>query len=136
MDIKITNLVKFYTLLLLAEKDKHGYEIIKEISDRTEKKVSPGQIYPFLKLLEKRGYIKSGERKEREKKQYKLTKEGKAFVQTMLVRFGDLVRLAVEPHIEECAHCGCKVYSGGYKKKVKNQQLSFCCQYCAKSFKM
>ncbi|MBI4163382.1 MAG: PadR family transcriptional regulator [Candidatus Aenigmarchaeota archaeon] len=136
MDIKITNMVKFYTLLLLAERDKHGYEIIKEISSRTGKTVSPGQIYPFLKLLEKRGYIKSGEPTKRDKTQYRLTKDGKAFVQTMLARFGDLVRLAVEPSIEECAHCGCKVYSGGYKKKIKNRQLSFCCQYCAKSFKI
>ncbi len=136
MDIKITNLVKFYTLLLLAEKEKHGYEIIKEISNRTGKRVSPGQIYPFLKMLEKKGYIKSGEPTEREKKQYKLTKDGKTFVQKMLGRFGDLVRLAVEPQIEECAHCGCKVYGKAYKKKIKNQQLSFCCQYCAKSFKV
>lgn len=136
MDIKITNLVKFHTLLLLAEKEKHGYDIIKEISNKTGKKVSPGQIYPFLKLLESEGYIVSGKLEERDKKQYRLTREGREFVNRMLVRFGDLIRLAVEPHIEECAHCGCKVYDGGYKKKIKNKNMGFCCPYCAKSFRI
>jgi len=131
MDIKITNMVKFYTILLLAENEKHGYEIIKEISSRTGKNVSPGQIYPFLKLLEDHGYIKSGKPKKRDKKGYKLTKEGRKFVDRMLGRFGDLIRLAVEPHIEECAHCGCKVYDCGYKKKIKNRELNFCCKFCA-----
>ena len=112
-----------------------GDEIIKEISGRTGKKVSPGQIYPFLKLLENQGYIKSGKPKERDRKQYKLTEDGRQFVNRMLGRFGDLIRLAVEPHIEECAHCGCKVYGCGYKKKIKNKNISFCCTYCARSFK-
>ncbi len=136
MDIKITNLVKFYTLLLLTEKENHGYEIIKEISNRTGKKVSSGQIYPFLKLLEGEGYIVSGRLEERDRKQYRLTREGREFVSRMLGRFGDLIRLAVEPHIEECAHCGCKVYEGGHKEKIKNKTLSFCCSFCAKSFKL
>ena len=134
MDIQITNIVKFYTLLLLAEKEKHGYEIIKEISAKTGKRVSPGQIYPFLKLLEKRGYIEPGKIMEREKKKYKLTKNGKDFVDRMLIRFGDLIKLAVEPSIEECAHCGCKVYQGCYKKIIKSKTFAFCCSSCAESF--
>jgi len=42
-ELKVTNLVKFYTLLLLQEKQKHGYEIIKEMSAKINKKVSAGE---------------------------------------------------------------------------------------------
>lgn len=135
MEIKITNITKFYTLLLLSEKEKHGYEIIKEIRKKIGKDVSPGQIYPFLKLLEEVEYIKSGEREEREKRKYKLTKKGRLFVNKMLDRFGDLIRLSIEPKLTECAHCGCKIYEGGHKEKINKKELNFCCCHCAKSFR-
>ena len=134
-EIKVTNLVKFYALLLLYERPKHGYEIIKEIGDKLKKKPSPGQIYPFLRRLEEKKYIKTRKIEEREKKVYSLTGDGKKFVKKMLNKFGDLIDIAIEPRLTVCAHCGCEVYKGGHKEKIANRLLMFCCCHCAESFK-
>ncbi len=134
-DIKVTNLVKFYTLLLLSHGPKHGYEIIKELEERLQRKVSASHIYPFLKSLKKANYIEFKKSKEREKKVYHLTKEGRRFVKSILNRFGDLIDIAIEPNLTVCAHCGCSIYRGGHKEKVKEKLLVFCCHHCAKSFK-
>lgn len=134
-EIKVTNLVKFYTLLLLYEKPKYGYEIMREIEKKIGKKTSAGQIYPFLGKLEKQKYIKVKKITEREKKTYLLTKKGRLFVKKMLERFGGLIDIAVEPKISVCVHCGCKVYKGGYRKKIKKKMLTFCCHHCAKAYR-
>ena len=83
-EIKVTNLVKFYSVCLLYEGQKHGYELIKTIGKRLSKKVSPGQIYPFLSLLEKEGFVMSGKRGERDKLAYSLTPSGKIFCQKIV----------------------------------------------------
>ena len=134
-EVKITNLVKFYALTLLLEKPRHGYELIKEIGQRMEKNVSAGQIYPFLSLLEKNKFIKSKSLGEREKNVFILTPKGKDFARKMLSRFGSLIELALEPKISVCNHCGCKVFEGAHKEKIQGVLRTFCCCYCAESFK-
>jgi DNA-binding PadR family transcriptional regulator len=134
-EIKITNLVKFYTLLLLYGKPKYGYEIIKEIEEKTNRKVSPGQIYPFLKKLEKYKYLKVKKTGVREKKIYSLTKNGKIFVKKTLNRLGGLVDIAIEPRLTICSHCGCRIYKSGHRELIKGKRLIFCCQHCARSYK-
>ena len=46
-------------LALLAERPMHGYEIIGELSERTDGlwRPSPGSIYPTLQLLEDEGLV-------------------------------------------------------------------------------
>ena len=134
-EVKITNMVKFYTILLLSEGPRTGYEIIKETSEKMGKNTSPGQIYPFLKTLEDNGYLKSAEPASREKIRYDLTQTGKKFVKNMLSRFGEIIKIAIEPSLSTCAHCGCKVYEGAHKETIKNKQFVFWCCHCAKSFK-
>lgn len=134
-EIKVTNLVKFFTICLLYERPKHGYELIKEIGRKLGLKVSPGQMYPFLNKLEKNKLVKSVKARARDKKVYRLTKEGNKFAEKMLNRFGDLIDLAIEPRLSVCTHCGCKIYEGGYKEKIKGRELVFCCNHCAESFK-
>ena len=134
-EIKVTNMAKFYSLMLLCEGPKHGYELIKTTGEKLGKKVSPGQIYPFLAKLEKAGYIKIKEEAEREKKIYKLTPAGKKFCQGMLHKFGSLVELAIEPSLSKCAHCGCEVFKGGHSEKINGREMMFCCVHCAASFK-
>ena len=104
MAVKITNLVKFHTLLLLAEKPKHGYDIIKELEQNMERKISAGQIYPFLKELKGNNYIDFKEEEEREKKVYYLTTEGKKFVKGMFSRFGDLIHHAISNELTKCEY--------------------------------
>lgn len=134
-DPKILNIVKFFTVLLLHENSKYGYEIMKEIGEKIEKNVSPGQIYPFLKALEKQGYVSSKQIGTREKKIYSLTNKGRKFTKGMINRFGDIIDIAVEPRLTKCVHCSCEIYKGGHKEKIESKELVFCCCHCAESYK-
>ncbi|MBI2675762.1 MAG: PadR family transcriptional regulator [Candidatus Aenigmarchaeota archaeon] len=130
----IYTILKLYTVLLLSEGKRHGYELIKELSKRTGKKVSPAQVYPFLKELEKKRYIKAEKRGEREKKIYTLTTEGKRFSENMVSRLSGILEASIRSHLVKCEHCGCEIYSGSYREKVKGKMASFCCQACAKAY--
>jgi DNA-binding PadR family transcriptional regulator len=135
VDIKVTNLAKFYVLCLLSEKPRHGYEIIKETGKKLNKNISSGQIYPFLKKLEELGYIESKEREERDKRVFMLTRKGKLFANKMINRFADLISVTIEPKLTVCSHCGCEIYKGGHKEIIKDKEFVFCCCHCAKSYK-
>jgi len=52
--------LRFVVLALIAEQPRHGYELIKELEDRTggAYRPSPGVIYPTLALLEDEGFIR------------------------------------------------------------------------------
>ena len=70
--------LKFVILRLLAEKPRHGYEIIKEIEDRFGGlySPSPGTVYPTLTMLEDLGYA-TARPEEGGKKIYEITEEGR-----------------------------------------------------------
>lgn len=68
-------------LYLLHERDMYGYEIIKELDERSENafKFKEGTLYPVLHRMENAGYVKSY-RKEaengKERKYYSITAQG------------------------------------------------------------
>lgn len=69
-------------LSLLSEKDRYGYDIIKELEVRSDNTFSfkEGTLYPVLHKLENKGYVKSYLSKGdtgKERKYYKITKNGK-----------------------------------------------------------
>jgi DNA-binding PadR family transcriptional regulator len=68
--------VRAAVLALLSERPMHGYEMIKEIEERTEGAWSPsaGSIYPTLQLLEDEGLVR-GEESEG-KRRFALTDAG------------------------------------------------------------
>jgi DNA-binding PadR family transcriptional regulator len=72
--------VRTAVLALLAEKPMHGYQIIREIEERSSGswKPSPGSVYPTLQLLTDEGLISAQESDGR--KTYSLTEEGRAVV--------------------------------------------------------
>ena len=74
--------LKYVILQLLAEKPRHGYEIIKELSDRSGGAYSPsaGTVYPTLTLLEDLGYA-SVTPEESGKKIYSITDEGRRYLE-------------------------------------------------------
>ena len=129
----MTNLTKFYVLTTLSEKPAHGYEIMSRLENATGKKPSAGQIYPLLKALEDKRLVKTRVTRtgKRSRKVYALTLEGRAFSQSLLERFSNLVDIAVKPRLSVCAHCGCNVYNGGFEKTVRGKKRAFCCKYCA-----
>ncbi len=74
--------LKFVILSLLAEKPRHGYEIIKELEDRFAGAYSPspGTVYPTLSLLEDLGYARSRV-EEGNRKVFEITDEGRKYLE-------------------------------------------------------
>lgn len=70
--------VRTAVLALLAEQPMHGYQIIREIDERSggSWKPSPGSVYPTLQLLTDEGLITAQESDGR--KTYSLTEAGRA----------------------------------------------------------
>jgi DNA-binding PadR family transcriptional regulator len=70
--------LKYVILRLLAEKPRHGYEIIKELEDRFGGAYapSPGTVYPSLTMLEDLGYARAMP-EEGGRKIYEITDEGR-----------------------------------------------------------
>src|SRR3954470_19188127 len=70
--------VRAAVLALLAEKPMHGYQIIREIEERSggSWKPSAGSVYPTLQLLADEGLITAEESNGR--KTYALTEAGRA----------------------------------------------------------
>ncbi|MCB5281318.1 PadR family transcriptional regulator [Arthrobacter sp. AL08] len=69
--------VRSAVLSLLAERPMHGYQIIREIEERSggSWKPSAGSVYPTLQLLADEGFIKAEESNGR--KIYSLTEAGR-----------------------------------------------------------
>ena len=73
--------LRLVILQLIAEKPRHGYEIIKAIEERLAGAYSPspGVVYPTLTMLEELGHATVAE-SEGGKKLYTITEEGQAFL--------------------------------------------------------
>ncbi len=73
--------LRVVALQLIAEKARHGYEIIKAIEDGTLGVYTPsaGAVYPTLTYLEELGYVSVAASPD-SKKLYAITAEGRAFL--------------------------------------------------------
>jgi len=72
--------MRYVVLQLIAEKPRHGYEIIKELETRAGGSYapSPGAIYPLLAMLADMGQVDVA--KDGNKKLYSIMPEGQAFL--------------------------------------------------------
>jgi len=88
----LTNPTKLYVLLMLHESDMHGYQLIEEFKRRLGKKLSPGQIYPLLKLMMEKNLIDVYEefQGKRKRKIYTLTKKGKDFCEEKVEKLKEM----------------------------------------------
>ena len=69
-------------LSLLEETDRYGYEIIKELEERSNQtfRFKEGTLYPVLHKMENQGFVQSYMAKGetgKERKYYKITAKGK-----------------------------------------------------------
>jgi len=137
IDELLSDFSRFYILTILYEGPAHGYSILNRFKQRIGKEVSPSLVYPFLQQLEKKGLVKHTIRPvgEKEKKVFELTREGKEVCTRLFKRFANLISIAIEPSLEVCAHCGCKLYEGGYREVIDGKEMTFCCEHCANSYK-
>lgn len=137
MDGLVSDFSRFYILMILYESPEHGYSILRKFKTRVGKTISPGLVYPFLQQLEEKSLIsvKIKATGEKERKHYSLTTEGRELCERLFKRFAGLVSVAIEPGLEVCAHCGCKMYEGGYKEVINGNEMIFCCIHCAATYK-
>jgi len=65
-------------LWLLSREPMYGYDIIKEVKRLTGRRLKPNSIYPFLHLLEEKGFAVSEwiNKRERRIRYYSLTEKG------------------------------------------------------------
>lgn len=68
--------LKYVLLRLLSDGARHGYQLLKEIEEKTQGgyRPSPGSLYPSLVALEEAGFISAEE--EDERRVYHITDEG------------------------------------------------------------
>jgi len=89
-----TGYIRMGIIILLSKKPSHGYEIMKEIENRTKGlwAPTPGGVYPILRDLEKSGYIK-GEwhtHKNRQLKIYKITPSGEIILKQAIIKQSEI----------------------------------------------
>jgi len=137
IDELISDFSRFYILTILYEGPAHGYRILNRFKKRVKKEVSPSLVYPFLQQLQEKGLVKHTVKPigEKERKVFELTQEGRELCTGLFKRFAELVSIAIEPSLYVCAHCGCKVYEGGYQEIIDGKETTFCCMHCAHSYK-
>ena len=137
IDELISDFSRFYILTILYEGPTHGYRILSRFKKRVKKEVSPSLVYPFLQQLEEKGLVKHTKKPvgKKQRKVFELTEEGRELCTGLFKRFADLVSIAIEPSLYVCAHCGCKVYEGGYREFIDGKETAFCCMHCARSYK-
>ncbi len=89
--------VRLAILLLLDEQPRHGYEIITELTERSEGRwrPSPGSVYPVLKRLAKEGLVAAV--KEDGKNTFSLTPAGTALVEQQREEWGRAVGAPLGP---------------------------------------
>ena len=72
--------LRLIALALIAEQPRHGYDIIKQLEERTSGwySPSPGIVYPTLTYLEEAEYLAS--QSDGAKRLYSITEEGRAYL--------------------------------------------------------
>jgi DNA-binding PadR family transcriptional regulator len=73
--------LRLIALALIAEQPRHGYDIIKQLEEKTSGwySPSPGIVYPTLTYLEEVGYLTS--QAEGARTLYAITDEGRAYLE-------------------------------------------------------
>jgi DNA-binding PadR family transcriptional regulator len=92
----------FHVLLSLADGEKHGYVISKEIARRTnnEVRLSAGTLYGIIKRLLEDGFIEESEDRpdfsldDERRRYYRLTKQGAALAEAEAERMQRVLAMA------------------------------------------
>lgn len=83
--------LKYIILELLSEGPMHGYEVMRRLQTESGGcySPSPGSVYPTLQMLEDQGYVVS--EAEDGKRVYRITDEGRAFLEKHSHRVDDII---------------------------------------------
>ncbi len=98
MDKNLPLTEAIFYILLAVRKPNHGYGIIQEVETLTGGRVvlGPGTLYGAIQSLVKKGWISiySEDTESRKKKEYLITKSGKAVFEEETQRLAELLRNA------------------------------------------
>jgi DNA-binding PadR family transcriptional regulator len=85
----------FY-ILLAVRTPNHGYGIIQDVSEMTDKRVTlgPGTLYGAINSMLAKGWISlySEDKESRKKKEYLITNTGKKTFQNEVTRLNELIK--------------------------------------------
>jgi DNA-binding PadR family transcriptional regulator len=92
----------FHVLLALVEGERHGYAIMQEVAETTQKqiKMGPGTLYGTLKRLLEARLIEESDRRpdpeldDERRRYYRLTGLGQRVVRAEALRYEDLAKVA------------------------------------------
>ena len=90
----------FHILLALADRPEHGYNIMKEVEERSEGRVTigPGTLYEAIHTLHRRGLIEETDDRpdddDRRRRYYVLTALGRDVMDAETDRLAAVVELA------------------------------------------
>ncbi len=86
----------FYILLSLAIKDRHGYDIMKQVAadSQNKLKLGPGTLYGAIKRMIEEKLIISVRSDYKRRKYYRLTQKGRTIFVEELGRYNNAVTLA------------------------------------------
>ena len=86
----------FYILLALATKERHGYDIMKQVENDSHSKIKlgPGTLYGAIKRMLDEKLIVAVDASHARRKYYRLTEKGRALFNNELQRYNEAVELA------------------------------------------
>jgi DNA-binding PadR family transcriptional regulator len=87
----------FYILLSLWQKERHGYEIMKQVEKDSNNKVrlGPGTLYGAIKnMLEEKLIIEVDKGNSKRRRYYSLTDKGRNTISSEMQRYTEAVELA------------------------------------------
>jgi len=92
----------FHILLALTEGEKHGYAIMQEVAESTDRQINmgPGTLYGTIKRLLEAGLIEESDRRptakedDERRRYYRLTGLGRRVVEAEADRYNEMAKLA------------------------------------------
>lgn len=98
--------LSFHILLALADEDRHGYGIMKEVEERTEGRVriATGTLYAAMQRLLDGGLVAEASTRpaagdDQRRRYYRLTELGRRAARSEALRMAELVRVASEKRL-------------------------------------
>ena len=92
----------FHILMSLAEEERHGYAIIKDVESRSDLRLGPGTLYRSIQRMLEEGLIVESRRRparaldDERRRYYRITPTGRDAARAELRRLEQLIKLGHE----------------------------------------